>query len=76
MTEHEYIVWSTYKVTGTAYVHAKSAAGAVEKALDICADDPVQFDFSDPWGETKMQARRVRRTPPTVATEGDGGEGR
>lgn len=59
---HEYEVWSTYKVTGVAYVRAKTAAEAVERALDVTADDPVQFVFGEPWGETKMRARRA--TPP------------
>lgn len=56
----EYEVWSTYKVTGVAYVFAQSAAEAVERALDVSADDPVQFDFGEPHSETKMRARRVR----------------
>lgn len=64
---HEYEVWSTYKVTGTAFVRARSAAEAVETALDVTAEDPVQFDFSEPHGETKMRARQVRSSP--------GGEG-
>ena len=58
----EYEVWSTYKVTGTAFVRARTAAEAVEKALDVTADDAVQFIFGEPWGETKMRARLV--TPP------------
>jgi hypothetical protein len=58
---HEYEVWSTYKVTGVAYVRAKTAAEAVEKALDVTADDPVQFIFGEPHSETKMRARRVYR---------------
>ena len=57
--EREYEVWSTYKVTGVAYVRAKNAAEAVEKALDITDDDQVQFYFSEPHSETKMRARRV-----------------
>lgn len=58
--EREYLVWSTYKVVGTATVRATSAEAAVEKALDVLADEPVQFEFSDPVHETKMRARRVR----------------
>ena len=58
---HEYEVWSTYKVTGTAIVRARSAAEAVEKALDVGSEDHVEFIFGEPWGETKMRARRVNR---------------
>jgi hypothetical protein len=58
----EYEVWSTYKVTGTATVRARTAAEAVEKALDVTADEPVGFIFGEPWGETKMRARLI--TPP------------
>lgn len=60
--EREYEVWSTYKVDGVAYVRAKSAREAVEKALDVTADDPVQFVFGEPHSETKMRARRVAPT--------------
>lgn len=67
---HEYEVWSTYKVTGVAYVRAKTAAAAVERALDTAADDPVQFVFGEPWGETKMRARRVI-PPAKPATEAE-----
>ncbi len=58
----EYEVSSTYKVTGSAYVMARTAAEAVEKALDTLADDPVQFGFSEPHSETKMRARLTRST--------------
>lgn len=60
MAKREYEVWSTYKVTGTAIVTASSAAEAIEKALDITADDPVRFWFGEPHDETKMRARRIR----------------
>ena len=63
MAEREYLVWSTYKVTGEAYVMANSAAEAVEKALAIDADDRVEFIFSEAHSETKMRARLVRRRP-------------
>ncbi len=56
----EYEVSSTYKVTGTAYVVARSAAEAIERAQDVTADDPVQFYFGDAHSETKMRARLVR----------------
>lgn len=56
----EYEVWSTYKVTGRAYVRARSAAEAIEKALDVTADDAVQFEFGEPHSETKMRARWIR----------------
>jgi hypothetical protein len=62
-----YEVWSTYKVTGTAYVEAGSAKEAVEMAT--AGDGKVQFDFSEPHGETKMRARRVRATKPTENEE-------
>lgn len=58
MAEREYVVWSTYKVTGTAIVRAKSAAEAVEKALDVTSE--VQFCFGEPHSETKMRARLDR----------------
>jgi hypothetical protein len=55
-----YEVWSTYKVTGTAWVEARNASEAIEKALDVTADDAVQFVFGEPHSETKMRARWVR----------------
>ncbi|WP_460867085.1 hypothetical protein [Nocardioides pakistanensis] len=61
-----------------AYVRAKTAAAAVERALDVTADDPAQFVFGEPWGETKMRARRV--IPPAekgdCVSVGFSGEGR
>lgn len=51
-----YEVWSTYKVTGVAYVEAETAAEAVEKGLS----GEIEFNFSEPDNETKMRARRVR----------------
>lgn len=62
MTLREYEVSSTYKVIGTAYVLARSAAEAIEKAKDLSADDPVQFYFDEPHAETKMRARRTATT--------------
>ena len=56
--EHEYVVWSVYKVTGEAVIRASSAAEAVEKGL---SDRDVKFFFSDPHSETKMRAKRIRR---------------
>lgn len=76
--EREYVVWSTYKVTGSAIVRAKSAAEAIEKSLNSTAEDRPEFYFSDPHGETKMRARWLRpadRTDPTgTAAGGEGSE--
>ena len=52
--EREYLVQSTYKVTGTAIIRARSAREAVEIGL---SPDTPNFNFSDAWGETKMTAR-------------------
>lgn len=62
--QREYLVWSTYKVTGEAYVKANSAAEAVAKALNA-AEEGIEFVFSEAHSETKMQARLVRRTEAT-----------
>ena len=62
MAEREYLVHSTYKVTGTAIVTAKSAREAVEKAIDARAHG-VEFEFSEAHSETKMRAERVRNPP-------------
>lgn len=61
MTERVYLVSSVYKVAGTAVVHARSAHEAVAKALDTTAEHPVQFYFSEPFGETKMRAKLIRK---------------
>lgn len=53
----EYEVWSTYRVDGVAIVRARSAAEAVRLGLDTTADEPVEFVFSEPYGETRMRAR-------------------
>jgi hypothetical protein len=63
VAEREYEVWSTYKVTGVGHVRAHSVAEAIEKALELGGDEPVIFDFSEPWGETRMQARRTPKRP-------------
>lgn len=53
--EREYLVYSTYKVTGSAVIAARSAREAAEKGLN--ADElGIKFAFSDAWGETKMRA--------------------
>jgi hypothetical protein len=64
MTERDYIVESTYKVTGTAIIRATSAREAIAKGLDAESHraEGITFYFSDAWGETKMRARPVPRT--------------
>lgn len=59
MGEREYIVWSIYKVTGTAIVTASSAREAIAKGL-AAREHGVEFDFSEPHGETRMRAELVR----------------
>lgn len=59
-TSRMYEVWSVYKVTGTAWVEARNASEAIEKALDVTADEAVQFIFGEPHSETKMRARWIR----------------
>ncbi|MBZ5736475.1 hypothetical protein K8Z61_18445 [Nocardioides sp. TRM66260-LWL] len=54
----EYEVWSTYKVTGVAYVRARSAKEAIEKALNADAHG-VETIYGEPHSETKMRARRL-----------------
>ncbi|MDN4174717.1 hypothetical protein QWY28_17280 [Nocardioides sp. SOB77] len=61
----EYEVWSTYKVDGVAIIRARSAAEAVRKGLDVSSDDPVEFVFSEPYGETRMRARLLFPPAPT-----------
>jgi hypothetical protein len=57
VADREYLVMSTYKVTGTAIIRASSAREAAEKGLN--ADElGIKFAFSDAWGETKMRAER------------------
>lgn len=58
MPEREYLVSSTYKVTGTAIIRASSAREASQKGIDAF-DHGIKFDFSEPWGETKMRAERI-----------------
>lgn len=59
--EREYIVESTYKVTGTAIIRATSAREAADRGLDMdyLAANDIKFYFSEAWGETKMRARPV-----------------
>lgn len=60
MFEREYLVWSTYKVTGTAVILAGSASEAIEKGLN--ADElEIIFEFGEAYSETKMRARRADR---------------
>jgi hypothetical protein len=59
--EKLYVVESTYKVTGTAWIRATSAREAIEKGLNPDEHD-VTFFFSDPHSETKMRAV-VERDP-------------
>lgn len=55
MAEREYRVSSVYKVKGTAIIYASSAIEAIEKGMR--ADElGIEFDFSAPYGETKMRA--------------------
>lgn len=56
MAEREYLVQSTYKVTGSAIIRARSAKEAVEIGL---SEDTPKFNFSDAWGETRMTAIRL-----------------
>ena len=58
--EREYLVWSTYKVTGTAIIRAESASEAIKKGLSA-AEHEVVFEFSEAYSETKMRARRADR---------------
>lgn len=58
MAEREYLVSSTYKVTGTAIIRASSAREAAQKGIDAF-DHGIEFDFSEPWGETKIRAERI-----------------
>jgi hypothetical protein len=53
----KYLVHSTYRVTGSAVIEAKSRAEAARIGRDGYEDGtrPL-FDFSDPHSETKMQA--------------------
>jgi hypothetical protein len=55
-----YEVTSVYKVAGIARIAATSAAEAA-RIGQYGTDDggEVQFDFTEPFGETKMRARRV-----------------
>lgn len=68
-----YEVHSTYKVTGTAYIIATSAAEACRIALDGDADGYMpQFYFSDPHHETRMQARPAPGALPSEVQDARG----
>lgn len=53
--EREYLVYSTYRVTGYAVIRAKSAREAAEKGLNA-EELGIKFEFDDARNETKMRA--------------------
>lgn len=56
----KYLVASTYRVTGTAVIVARSAAEAARIGRDGYPNGAEpQFDFSEPHSETLMRAERV-----------------
>lgn len=56
----KYLVASTYRITGSAVIVARSAAEAARIGRDGYPDGTEpQFDFSDPHSETLMRAERV-----------------
>ena len=59
MPDRLYEVWSTYKVTGVAYIEAASAKEAKQKGLDA-HELGIVFDFGEAHGETVMHARLVK----------------
>lgn len=66
MAEKVYKVYSTYRVTGVAYIVASSAAEAARIGTEGYPDGgEPQFEFSEPWGETRMVARTARGARPS-----------